>query len=163
MKIQNVGKISQIYFCPNVIIWTSGNKIIAKQVLKKKSLFRFEAKSKVGINTVRDMMPTLSKMFGPKRFTNNSIRATAIRSMKRGGASDREITTVSGHRDESSLQHYDPIATNQASSKMANSIANAGLDSHPQNSPKQGPANPFKPNMRYLPLKSCRIQRTPRT
>ena len=92
-------------------------------------------KPKCGIHTVAAMMPTLTRIFDLKRFTNNSIRPTAIRSMKRGGASDREIATVSGHRDEKSLQHYDPIATNKASAGMANSIANAGLG------PRQIPKN----------------------
>ena len=100
-------------------------------------------KSKVGVHTVAAMMPTLTKIFDLKRFTNNSIRPTAIRSMKRGGASDREITTVSGHRDEKSLQHYDPIATNRASAGMATSIANAGLDPKPKAKNIHASEDPF--------------------
>ena len=87
------------------------NKIIATFfVIKKKNNFIFlnhrMDKPKCGIHTVAAMMPPLTRIFDLKRFTNNSIRPTAIRSMKRGGASDREIATVSGHRDEKSLQHY---------------------------------------------------------
>ena len=77
------------------------------------------------------MLPTLTTILGLKRMTNNSTRVTAIRAMKEGGASDRDITTVSGHRTEASLKHYDPIATNKTSHKMAMSIANSGLKAPP--------------------------------
>ena len=48
--------------------------------------------------------------------------------MKRGGATDRDITSVSGHNEESSLKHYDPYVTDDKAAKMANDIANAGLE-----------------------------------
>ena len=83
------------------------------------------------------MLPTLSQIDNMKRFTNKSSRPTAIRYMKRGGATDRDITTVSGHNKESSLKHYDPYVTDDTAAGMANSIANAGLDvaKIPQNLP----------------------------
>ena len=59
------------------------------------------------------MVPHLCKIVGVERFTNKNIRPTSIRSMKAGGASDREISTVSGHRNQASLVHYDPGVTNR--------------------------------------------------
>jgi hypothetical protein len=44
---------------------------------------------KVGINTVADMMPKLSIAAGVPRITNNAIRPTAIRRLKRAGYEDR--------------------------------------------------------------------------
>ena len=47
--------------------------------------------------------------------------------MKQGGATDREISTVSGHRNQASLVHYDPVVTNNTALAMADSVSNAGL------------------------------------
>ena len=101
------------------------------------------------------MMPTLTTMFGPtlKRLTNNSTRVTSIRSMKRGGASDRDMTTVTGHRTAASLIHYDPIATNEASLQMASSIANAGLKA------PRAPVGTAKSGLMPLPRKSQTSQK----
>jgi hypothetical protein len=46
-------------------------------------------KSKVGINVVGKMMPKLSVAVGVPRFTNNTIRPSAIRRLKRAGYEDR--------------------------------------------------------------------------
>ena len=59
------------------------------------------------------MVPHLCKIVEVERFTNKSIRPTSIRTMKQGGATDREIATVSGHRNQASLVHYDPGVTNK--------------------------------------------------
>ena len=73
------------------------------------------------------MLPHLCKIVGVARYTNKSIRPTSIRNMKQGGATDREISTVSGHRNQASLVHYDPVVTNNTALAMADSVSNAGL------------------------------------
>ena len=73
------------------------------------------------------MLPTLSQIVGGKRCTNNQERSTAIRIMKRSGATDREISNVTGHVRESSLKHYDPFLMTEKSNSMAMALSNAGL------------------------------------
>ena len=85
------------------------------------------------------MLPTLTKVLDLERMTNNSTRPTSIRYMKRGGNTDREIITVSGHRTTNSLPHYDPSVSNEVALGMAKSVANAGLP------PKLGLMAPPKP------------------
>ena len=83
--------------------------------------------SKVGKNTVASMTPMLCKLVDVERRTNNNIRPTTIRNMKRGGATDREIITVTGHRDTRNLPSYDPNVGNEKAYAMAKSIGDAGL------------------------------------
>ena len=85
------------------------------------------------------MLPTLTKVLDLERMTNNSTRPTSIRYMKRGGNTDREIITVSGHRTTNSLPHYDPSVSNEVALGMAKSVANAGLP------PKLGLMAPPRP------------------
>ena len=47
--------------------------------------------------------------------------------MKRSGATDREISNVTGHVRESSLKHYDPFLMTEKSNSMALALSNAGL------------------------------------
>lgn len=53
-------------------------------------------KNKVGVNQISKMMPNLSEILRLPKITNGNCRPTAIRLLKRGGVSDREIVTVSG-------------------------------------------------------------------
>ena len=45
---------------------------------------------------------------GVPRLTNNQLRPSSIRAMKRAGKSDRFICTVTKHKRESTLANYDP-------------------------------------------------------
>ena len=45
---------------------------------------------------------------GVARLTNNQLRPSSIRAMKRAGKSDRFICTVTKHKRESTLANYDP-------------------------------------------------------
>ena len=80
----------------------------------------------MGIVQIGKMLPTLTQVLGLQRFTNNSNRPSSIRAMKRTGASDREIATVSGHVDPNSLAHYAPNLDDERAFEMAMSISNAG-------------------------------------
>ena len=83
----------------------------------------------MGKNTVAKMLPTLSTTVSEKRFTNNSVRPTSIRQMKRAGLEDREVIFVSGHKDPKTLANYDPLPTWEKRRKMANAIASGSRSS----------------------------------
>ena len=88
------------------------------------------------------MLPTLCAVLGKARFTNNSTRPSSIQAMKRGNFSDREIQSISGHRDANSLKHYDPNPTDEVAQRMAESIANSGLETYTQNDAFRRRSNP---------------------
>ena len=73
------------------------------------------------------MLPILTQIVDAKRCTNKQERTTAVRIMKRSGATDREISNVTGHVRESSLAHYDPWLMTEKSNTMALALSNAGL------------------------------------
>ena len=80
----------------------------------------------MGVNLVAGMIPKLCVSLGLPRYTNNSLRPTAIRQMKRGGAEDREIMSVSKHKKIETLSHYQPDPSSARKRHMAESIANGG-------------------------------------
>ena len=82
------------------------------------------------------MLPTLTELVSGKRFTNNSVRPTSIRQLKRAGMEDREVTSLSGHKDPNSLQHYDPGPGMAKMAKMAEAIANGKRAPHEISAPK---------------------------
>ena len=69
------------------------------------------------------MVPKLMEAVEHSRLTNNSIRPTTIRSMKRSGIEDRAIMTVTGHRCPQTLDNYDPEPTLEKKLDMANAIS----------------------------------------
>ena len=73
------------------------------------------------------MLPILTQIVDAKRCTNKQERTTAVRIMKRSGATDREISNVTGHVRESSLAHYDPWLMTEKSNTMALALSNAGI------------------------------------
>ena len=56
---------------------------------------------------LKNMMKKISKVAGFSTInTNHSIRVTAITLWSNGGVPDRHIMSMSGHRNEQSLAHY---------------------------------------------------------
>ena len=56
---------------------------------------------------LKNVMKKISKVAGFSTInTNHSIRATAITLWSNGGVPDRHIMSISGHRNEQSLAHY---------------------------------------------------------
>ena len=61
----------------------------------------------VGINKLDGMMKEISQEAQLSRvYTNHSIRATAITLWSNAGVPNRHIMSISGHRNEQSLAHY---------------------------------------------------------
>ena len=63
--------------------------------------------SPLGHNTLANMMRRISKAAGlSMSYSNHSVRATTCTVLKAVGFSDREVATVSGHRNLQSLSSY---------------------------------------------------------
>ena len=61
----------------------------------------------LGVNTLANMMKKISEVAGLSTiYTNHSIRATAITLWSNAGVPNRHIMSISGHRNEQSLAHY---------------------------------------------------------
>ena len=91
-------------------------------------------KSKVGKNTVSGALPLLCEALGLEKCTMQMLRATGIRSMKRGGAEDREICKISGHKTSSTLQHYDSVLEEERHLELSRLISNGGRKRKPSSS-----------------------------
>ena len=56
-------------------------------------------RQRVGINTLKNVLPVLSKESGiGVRYTNHSLRATAITRMFNNGVEEKIIAETSGHK-----------------------------------------------------------------
>ena len=61
----------------------------------------------LGINKLGDLMKHISTAAGlSKIYTNHCVRATSIALWSNAGLTNRHIMSISGHRNEQSLQHY---------------------------------------------------------
>ena len=71
------------------------------------------ARQPLGVNTINQFMKNMAKEGGldttAKNFTNHSVRKTAVRKLKNGGASSREIMAMTGHKNEQCLADYDDL------------------------------------------------------
>ena len=72
------------------------------------------------------MLPTLCDALGLDRLTNCSIRPTAIRNMKRAGIEDREVATISGHKNIATLQNYAPQPPMKRRKEISRAIGSGG-------------------------------------
>jgi hypothetical protein len=68
----------------------------------------------------------LSEALGLPRLTNGQIRPTTIRTLKRNGAEDREIMTISGHKEMATLNNYNPNVALERQIQLAQAISNGG-------------------------------------
>ena len=89
------------------------------------------SKQKVGVNTLRQIVPDiLCRLSGcSAKYTNHSLRATAITRMFNSGMSEKVIAETSGHRSMKGLRYYEHTSTEQkkAVTKVVN---NPGVRSH---------------------------------
>jgi hypothetical protein len=88
------------------------------------------------------MMPKFSNAIGVQHLTNNQIRPTGIRLLKRAGHDDRSIMTVTGHKCMETLKFYDPEPTFQNKAAMAAAISSLG---------KAPPQKAFRPQEEVQP------------
>ena len=68
-------------------------------------------------------MPFLCKVLGLPRYTNNSLRPTAIRQLKRSGAEDREVMNITGHQSIKTLSNYHLAPSVERKRKLAVAIS----------------------------------------
>ena len=67
----------------------------------------------MGKNTISKIMQTmkenspLQQMCPEKRLSNHSVRKTVVRKLKAKGVPKSEIITITGHRQEQSVEAYD--------------------------------------------------------
>ena len=92
-------------------------------------------KTKVGKNLIGAFLPKLSVALGLERFTNDRIRPTSIRLLKRAEFSDRQMMSLTRHKSVGTLQNYDPSPTLKVHAGMATAISNAGSEQD-QETPK---------------------------
>ena len=79
---------------------------------------------RVGVNVLKRIVPELSEKSGVgKRYTNHSLRATAITRMFNSGIPEKVIAEASGHRSTKALRCYERTSQQQkqAVTKVINS------------------------------------------
>ena len=70
--------------------------------------------AKVGVNTLKKILPDLSKEAGVGvHYTNHSLRATAITRMYEGGVPENLISEKSGHKSIKALRSYESTSIQQ--------------------------------------------------
>ena len=74
---------------------------------------------KQGKNKTALCLATICETLAIPRFTNHSVRSTAIHVLKQYGYEDREIQRLSGHRSLESLNNYDPSNSIEQKAGMA--------------------------------------------
>ena len=68
-------------------------------------------KQRIGVNSLKNMLPELSRKCGVGvRYTNHSLRATAITRMFNSGLPEK---VISGHRSTKALRFYERTSTEQ--------------------------------------------------
>ena len=61
----------------------------------------------IGRSTLGNFVPRISKEAGlGRRYTNHRVRASTITTLKHAGAGSSDIISVTGHKREESLSHY---------------------------------------------------------
>ena len=79
---------------------------------------------KQGKNKTAICLATICETLAIPRFTNHSVRSTAIHVLKQYGYQDREIQRLSGHRSIESLNNYDPSNSVEQKAGMAFALMN---------------------------------------
>ena len=103
----------------------------------------------IGVNKLASMMKEISTNAGLSRiYTNHSVRATAITLWSNTGLTNREIMSISGHRNESSLQSYHNLPSVQQLRKCSNVLSVALGDDNPQST--EPPSNESRPPLQQL-------------
>ena len=65
--------------------------------------------SRIGVNMIGKLLPSLCAIAKVPRLTNHSIRTSSIRAMRRGGFDLGDVAFVSGHKNLKNLSNYDSL------------------------------------------------------
>ena len=90
---------------------------------QKSKMIKFPANGKgtwcrpqrVGHNPINSFITDLAKScgLGHKRYSNYSLKVTAISSLTRENFSNKQIMSITGHKSMSSLAIYQKVSTNE--------------------------------------------------
>ena len=99
----------------------------ARQLQNPRGLrFMITFSSVMGHNLLKNMMPLLSlRAKLSTRYTNHCVRASVVTDLKNAGYSNHEVCSVTGHKNESSLQHYDHVGATRRPAEMADILYGA--------------------------------------
>ena len=78
----------------------------------------------LGVNTLSNMMSNISDVCNlSKRYTNHSIRATTVTTLRDIGMEPSDIIAVTGHRNVQSLEHYSRGPNSATRSVMSKALS----------------------------------------
>ena len=81
------------------------------------------SKQRVGVNTLKQIVPDICKKSGcGAKYSNHSLRVTAITRMFNSGVSEKKIAETSGHKSVKGLREYEHTSCEQQ--KQITSIVN---------------------------------------
>lgn len=102
--------------------------------------------ARVGVKTLGNMMSEISKKCElSQRYTNHSLRATAMSVLDDAGYQGRHIIRISGHKREESVKSYSHKLTNSRKRTMSDAVRNA-IGVVPQNSSSNNSVPPPVPS-----------------
>lgn len=82
----------------------------------------------IGVNTLAKMMSEISKAAGlSKIYTNHSIRATCVTTLREKGVAPTDIMAVTGHRNVASIESYSRGPSAEMRAKMSHKLAETSL------------------------------------
>ncbi|CAB4021335.1 PREDICTED: uncharacterized protein LOC105327636 [Paramuricea clavata] len=86
-------------------------------------------KAPLGKNTLANMMATISRQGElSQRYTNHSIRSTAITVLDEAGYEARHIMAISGHRNEASIRSYSAHVSEEQTRRISESLTLSTAD-----------------------------------
>ena len=108
----------------------------------------------LGINYLANMLPRICKLAGrTESYTNHCLRATTIQKLSDAGLESKEIMSVTGHKNESSLRSYwrpnmDERRNWSTVLSTSSAVAAAGPQKRPLPTPEQPDCNTPTPPKR---------------
>lgn len=80
----------------------------------------------IGHNVIGSMFPAICEKAGiDKRYTNHSLRATAVHVLDEAEFAGRHIMSITGHKSENSLKTYTGYTSDKALQKMSNVLSDS--------------------------------------
>ena len=99
-------------------LFLTHNNLSSRDPRKSCSLVKWYKPQPCGKNkltlTVSSMVKTAGMDVGVRKITNSSIRKLVVCSLKEAGCSESNIKAYTGHKRDSSLQHYDSLSAKKS-------------------------------------------------